>query len=61
VTYFGGPDFPPMLLPPDHIFILADNRGNSRDSRAIGLVPVESIKGRAWLIYWPLDQIRLMP
>ncbi len=57
---FGGPDYAPALVPPDHIFIVGDNRGQSRDSRAIGPVPVDTIKGRVWLIYWPLDQIKLV-
>jgi signal peptidase I len=61
VTNFGGPDYPPTRVPPDHVFILGDNRSNSRDSRAIGPVPVKMIKRRAWLIFWPLDQIRLVP
>lgn len=60
VTHFGGPDVGPTLVPADHVFLLGDNRANSRDSRTIGPVPIESIKGRAWLIYWPLEQIRLL-
>jgi signal peptidase I len=61
VTHFGGPNYPPTVVPPDHVFILGDNRGSSRDSRAIGPVPVDTIKGRVWLVYWPLDQIKLVP
>jgi signal peptidase I len=61
VTHFGGPNYPPRVVPPDHVFILGDNRGSSRDSRAIGPVPVDSIKGHVWLVYWPLDQIKLVP
>jgi signal peptidase I len=61
VTNFGGPGYPPTVVPPDHVFILGDNRSNSRDSRTIGPVPMDTIKGRVWLIYWPLDQIKLVP
>ena len=61
VTNFGGPSYPPTVVPPDHVFILGDNRGNSRDSRAIGPVPMSTIKGHVCLVYWPLDQIKLVP
>jgi signal peptidase I len=61
VTHFGGPNYPPTVVPPDHVFILGDNRSNSRDSRSIGPVSVDTIKGHVWLVYWPLDQIKWVP
>ena len=61
VTHFGGRTYPPLLVPPDHVYILGDNRPNSRDSRAIGPVPMSTIKGRVWLVYWPFDQVKLAP
>lgn len=61
VSNFGGPNYPPRVVPADHVFILGDNRVNSRDSRVIGPVPVELIKGHVRLIYWPLDEIKVVP
>lgn len=61
VTYFGGRSYPPTLIPPDHVFIMGDNRPNSRDSREIGPVSISDIEGRVWLVCWPFDQFKLVP
>jgi signal peptidase I len=60
VVHFGGPDYGPALVPEDHVFVMGDNRRLSRDSRAIGPVPVDTVQGRAWLVYWPSDDIKLL-
>jgi signal peptidase I len=51
-------DFPqPIKIPPDHWFMMGDNRGHSDDSRFWGPVPLGWIIGGAFATYWPLSRV----
>jgi signal peptidase I len=45
-----------LVVPPDHFFVLGDNRNDSEDSRYWGFVPRNAIVGKPFLIYFSLRQ-----
>jgi signal peptidase I len=61
VVYWGGPDYPVTIIPANEIFILGDNRAQSRDSRMFGPVPLHEIEGSVLFVYWPLGHAGLAP
>ena len=46
-----------VVVPPLHVFVMGDNRNHSNDSRNFGTVPIDNLIGRAWLSYWPPEEI----
>ena len=40
-------------VPQDQLFVLGDNRNDSRDSHQWRFLPIENVIGKAVLIYWP--------
>lgn len=49
-----------IMVPKGCFFAMGDNRDKSYDSRFWGFVPGENLKGKALVIYWPLNRIRLV-
>jgi len=43
-----------LQLGENQYFVLGDNRRSSSDSRTFGPIYKNSIKGRAWIVYWPI-------
>lgn len=52
-----------VIVPDGQLWLLGDNRANSRDSRAHlgapggGFVPIDHVEGRAFVVTWPLDSL----
>lgn len=50
-----------VTVPANNLIAMGDNRPGSSDSRDWGFVPYENIIGKAFLRYWPLNEIKIIP
>lgn len=53
--YFGD-----WIVPEGNLFVLGDNRNDSRDSHQWGLLPLENVIGKSVLIYWPQSEWQII-
>jgi signal peptidase I len=59
----GLPDsgtYGPTRIAEGEMFVMGDNRANSRDSRFFGPVPVENIEGEAFASFWPPSRVGVL-
>ncbi len=47
-------------VPAGKVFVLGDNRNQSSDSHTWGFVPIENIVGKAFVVYWPLNEAKVL-
>jgi len=51
---------PPGKVPPGYLLVLGDNRNDSNDGHKWGFLPRRNLLGKAMVIFYPLQRIRLL-
>ena len=49
-----------VTVPAEHLWVMGDNRPNSRDSRFFGAIPESLVIGRAFVRVWPVTALSLL-
>ncbi|KUK76609.1 MAG: hypothetical protein XD93_0817 [candidate division WS6 bacterium 34_10] len=63
-VYTSGGDYlaegESVTIGEDKYFVLGDNRPHSSDSRSFGPISESQIKGKAWIVYLPISEFRIV-
>jgi signal peptidase I len=49
--------FQTVTVPENHVFVMGDNRNFSKDSREIGMIPIENVRGKVIIRYFPFQAL----
>lgn len=49
-----------ITIQDNEYFVCGDNRTNSSDSREFGPITEDKIKGKAWIVYFPFTEFRIV-
>ena len=58
---FADYDYGPVTVGQNEFFVLGDNRPESSDSHAWGMLPRNDLIGKAWISYWPSEHWGIVP
>jgi signal peptidase I len=50
-------DSEPIVVPPESLFVMGDNRPRSSDSREFGPIPISSVIGQVFYRYFPVNKM----